>query len=919
MLITFGLTFYKYTLIKFNFYMKLVLLLSAGFLLSSSIFGQNSHGLDPVITPSLMHKSSSAHLSMNKTTLCVDTLRYAQSKEQILGTNNFYTLDIWQSDAEAITMTYLLSGASYTINKIEFFAANNTTDGNASCTVNAAIYSVNASYVPTTLLGSGNVTITSTTAGYYYATLAAPVTVSGNYAIVIQPTSLNSVLDIYVNDAAPGQSYDEVLARAKSNFYVSSNGSYVNIPTYTSVFTGGPFNFEPAVAPVVSYTINTASSATPNPVCAGTPVNFTGTSTPAGVLTNRFTNYQIFRTFFGTSANDSTHVWDFDDAGTLAWINPSATHTYSTAGTYDVTYYTLAGFWNSCVDFSTTSLTVNALPAVTAGATSTSVCNGSSTTLNQGGASTYVWNNGLGAVTSPSVAPTTNTTYQVTGTDVNGCTGTASVAITVNPVVDATFSYPSSTVCLSSANITPTATNLGTFSATPAGLSFVSTATGEINIAGSAAGTYTVTNTTTGTCPDIKTATLTLTNAPSANFSYTNSAYCTADVDPSPNFGSGASAGSFSATPAGLSINTTNGLVDLSASSAGTYTITNNIPAGGGCPAASANTSITVGVTPTMNVLPNVTVCSGATVSAATITVNPGTASFGWTNNQTAVGLGANGAGSVPSFTATNAGASPITATVSYAAMNGTCPSANQSYTITINPNPNAMIAAVNPLCSNSSSVNLVATPPGGTFSGTGMTANIFDPAVGAGSYTITYLVTDANNCTGTATTTITVNAEPTVTLGTFAAVCLQSPAFALSGGLPAGGSYTGTGVSSGNFSPATAGVGSQNIVYNYIDANGCSSAASQTINVQDCAGVEENKAVVLMIAPNPASETILLSSNEEVQVNLVTMDGKLVIVGKQLSPNTPTTIDVATFARGVYYLQIVGKKENSIHQIVLQ
>lgn len=897
--------------------MKRVLLLGAGLLVSGAIFGQNSkHNLQASSFPAF-NKAVQSNLSMEKSTLCVDTLRYPQAKEQILGTNNFYSgFSVWQSDAEKISQTFLNSG-SLTINGVEFFGAKST-DVSAAATVvvQAAIYNVNGSYQPTTLVGSGTVTVTATTYGYCYVNFATPVTVTGNYAVVLTPTNTNGILNLWVNDIAGGQSYDELLTRFYSTYVGYPNpGVWNSIP----VFEGSTANYEPVVAPIVSYTITTGSSATPNPVCVGTPVNFVGTSGPAAQLNNRFTNYQIFRTFFGTSLNDSTHVWDFDDASPYAWINANATHTYSTAGTYDATYYTLGGFWSSCVDFSTTSITVNPLPTITAGASQTTICNGSPTTLSQGGGTSYVWNQGLGAVTSPTVMPTTSTTYQVTGTDANGCTGTATVAITVNPVVDATFSYPSSTVCLSSANITPTATNVGTFSATPAGLSFVSTSTGEINIAGSSAGTYTVTNTTSGTCPDVKTVTLTLTNAPSANFTYANTTYCTADSDPSPSFGSGASAGTFSASPAGLSINVSNGLVDLSASSAGTYTITNDIPAGGGCPAATANTSITIGATPTMNVLPNVTVCSGATVSAATITVTPGTATFGWTNSQTAVGLAANGIGSVPSFTATNAGSSPITSTVSYAAMNGSCPSANQSYTITVNPNPNAMIAAVNSLCSNDPSVSLVATPAGGTFTGTGMTGNLFDPAVGAGSHVITYSFTDANNCTGTATTTITVNAEPTVTLGAFTSVCLQSPSFALTGGLPAGGSYTGTGVSSGSFSPSTAGVGAQNITYNYIDANGCSSAASQSITVQDCAGLEENSSIELTIAPNPATETIAITSNEAVTINLVSVDGKIVVAAKQLVPSNVSTIDVSTFARGVYYVQIVGKKVNSVQQIVLQ
>lgn len=1045
--------------------MKQVLLLCSGLLLSGALFSQTSRGIHPVSSSTLPLMETSRELTMEKSFSCTDTLRYTQAKEQILGTSNFYVFDVWKSDAEAITMTYLLSGSSLNINGIEFFAANNTVDGNATITIRASVYAVDASYTPTTQLATGTINITDTDTIYRYVNFASPVSVSANYAVVIEPVNTGDVMNIFITDAANGQSYDEALARAKSTYYTSSNGSYVTIPTYTSSFTGGPYNFEPIVAPIVSYTINTTATASPTSVCLGSPVSFTGSSTPAGVLTNRFTNYQLFRTFFGTAANDSTHVWDFDDLSPLAWISPTASHTYSAAGTYDATYYTLGGFWNSCVDFQSSPVTVNALPAVTATATNAAICNGTSTTLNAGGASSYVWDNSLGSVTSPSVAPTanttytvtgtdangcvntasvsitvnalptvtasttnaticsgtsttlnaggattyswdnsagtsaspsvsptTNTTYTVTGTDGNGCTNTASVSITVNPVVDATFSYSSGTICTSSSNITPTATNAGTFSASPAGIVFVSTGTGEIDVASSTTGTYTITNVTSGACPDTKTFSLTLTNAPDASFTYANTAYCTGDTDPAPVYGSGASAGTFSATPSGLSLNTSNGNVDLSASSAGTYTIANDIAAAGGCPAANGTYQITVTETPTVVPVSNVSVCEGSSV-AVPLTATPGTASIGWTNDDTNIGLGANGIGSIASFMASNGTSSPIMATIDFGAMNGSCMSAPMSFTITVNPNPTVALASVNALCVNDNAVTLVGTPAGGTYSGTGVSGSDFDPATaGAGSYIVTYDVTDGNGCSGSATTTVTVNTAPSVmlasvnalcandnavtlagtptggtfsgtgvsgssfdpavagagtvtvmydftdgngcsgsattmitvnglpnvTLGTFQDVCVQSASFGLTGGMPAGGTYSGSGITGGNFDPATAGVGTQTITYSFTDGNGCSASAAQGINVQDCAGLEEWNTMTVTFAPNPASTTLAITASEDIRINMVSADGKTVVTELSLQANTTSVLDVSGFARGVYYVQLLGHSGNAVQQVVL-
>ena len=70
------------------------------------------------------------------------------------------------------------------------------------------------------------------------------------------------------------------------------------------------------------------------------------------------------------------------------------------------------------------------------------------------------------------------------------------------------------------------------------------------------------------------------------------------------------------------------------------------------------------------------------------------------------------------------------------------------------------------------------------------------------------------------------------MTLPTFPSTCRNTPAFLLSGGIPAGGSYSGPGVSSNIFNPNVAGTGTHVIIYSYTDSLGCSASTANTITV---------------------------------------------------------------------------------------
>lgn len=88
----------------------------------------------------------------------------------------------------------------------------------------------------------------------------------------------------------------------------------------------------------------------------------------------------------------------------------------------------------------------------TVASSASSVCSGNSITISASGASTYFWMPGNLVGDSVSVAPTTTTTYTVTGTDSVGCTSIDSVTITVNPLPQVSAGSTTTNYCLADAS-----------------------------------------------------------------------------------------------------------------------------------------------------------------------------------------------------------------------------------------------------------------------------------------------------------------------------------------------------------------------------------------------------------------------------------------------------------------------------------
>ena len=462
----------------------------------------------------------------------------------------------------------------------------------------------------------------------------------------------------------------------------SSNVSQDVIYTVTPTATIGGCVGLPQTVTVTVNPTPTMTSATTATICSGNTVNIPLTSNvPSNYLWNAINNVN---TTGESTSLQSSNV-----------LNNSITNSSSIPQDviFTITPTSIAG---SCAGTSqTVTVTVNPEPLIIS-TSSAIICSGNTVTipLVSNVASTFSWvaadnvNTTGESLTPQSTSTLTNTItnsspfvqnilYSVTPTSIaGGCLGgTQTVSVVVNPLDNASFSYSSSSFCKSGSNPSAIITGLagGTFSST-SGLVFANIYDGLIDLSASTVGSYTVTYTTGSTCPNSSIFNITITPAPSASFSYSGSPYCSSAVNPLPSFGVGASAGVFSASPTGLSfVSTATGQINLTASIPGTYTVNNSIAAAGGC---------------------------SSELASYTITINP----------------------------------LPV---VSYSGL-----SANYYY--------------------NDPAATLTGSPAGGIFSGTATAGNLFSPTIaGAGTFPVVYSYTDINGCTNSSSQSTTILAQP--------------------------------------------------------------------------------------------------------------------------------------------------------------
>lgn len=154
---------------------------------------------------------------------------------------------------------------------------------------------------------------------------------------------------------------------------------------------------------------------------------------------------------------------------------------------------------------------------------------------------------------------------------------------------------------------------------------------------------------------------------------------------------------------------------------------------------------------------------------------------------------------------------------------------------------PSTITGTINLVCLPSPTINLstaltTSTLGAGIWSGTGVSGTTFDPTIaGIGTHTLTYATNSsptATLCPSSSTIDVTVSFPTQPTITPVSPRCTNSSTLALSA-TPTGGTWAGSGVSSGGIlTPSLASVGNNIYTYNFVSAS-CSSVNNTTISIE--------------------------------------------------------------------------------------
>jgi len=291
-----------------------------------------------------------------------------------------------------------------------------------------------------------NTTITGTTGGTWSGTgvtghMFNPSGLSGSisitYTVGIVPCDSSQTNNINVSSPTANAGSDASITCTSNVGGVAIGSATVAGNTYawspsTGLSSSTVSNPTANPTATTTYTVtvtNTASGCTATDQVTVT-VNVTSPTANAGADTSITCTSNVGGVAIGSdTVAGNTYAWSPSTGLSSSTVsnptsNPSATTTYTV---------TVTNTANGCTATDQVTVTVNALPNVSAGVDA-SICPGENTTLTATGASSFIWDNSAGNTASVTVTPSATTTYIVEGTDANGCKNTDDVTVVVKPI-----------------------------------------------------------------------------------------------------------------------------------------------------------------------------------------------------------------------------------------------------------------------------------------------------------------------------------------------------------------------------------------------------------------------------------------------------------------------------------------------------
>ncbi len=294
--------------------------------------------------------------------------------------------------------------------------------------------------------------------------LSSSVAIAGNFSTAC--SSNPPVLSVIGNTAAANYQWSlngNPIAGATSSTYAAvAAGNYS-----VAISTGSNCATRSVIKSVTVSPTPTLSIAGPNAICAGSATSHTvtgattyswsngSTNSVVSLNPNTSTSYTVTGTTnscssqatlsitvnplpvlslsapSATTCSGQTASVSVSGANTYSWSNGTSNSQLqvnpTTSSSYTVIGYSAA----NCTATAVFQVNVKANPSVQIIASSNTICSGETATLTANGASTYTWNTGANG-SALVVAPTSNTTYSVTGTNVDNCSATTNISLNVS-------------------------------------------------------------------------------------------------------------------------------------------------------------------------------------------------------------------------------------------------------------------------------------------------------------------------------------------------------------------------------------------------------------------------------------------------------------------------------------------------------